>query len=170
MTIDQIRRIVSDEHQPVAERQTAAAALRDFFAVPNHEPPADAACPPSFEQALGQLETIVHQLEEGEIGLAEALGHYERGIGLLKQCYGLLERAERRIEILSGVDAAGNAITQPLADESSLALDEKAQKRGSRRRRASELSVESPTESAAPANPAPSQLPEASIDEFGSLF
>lgn len=134
--------------------------------MPHHEPPADAPCPPSFEQALGQLETIVHQLEEGEIGLAEALGRYERGIQLLKQCYGLLERAERRIEVLSGVDAAGNAITQPLDDESSLALDEKAQKRGSRRRRVHEGSAESP----APANSAPSQLPEASIDEFGSLF
>lgn len=136
------------------------------IAVPNHEPPADAPCPPNFEQALGQLETIVHQLEEGEIGLAEALGHYERGIQLLKQCYGLLECAERRIEVLSGVDAAGNALTQSLDDESSLALDEKAQKRSNRRRRANEASAESP----ASANSAPSQLPEASIDEFGSLF
>jgi exodeoxyribonuclease VII small subunit len=127
--------------------------------VPNDKSAADGPCPPSFEQALGQLETIVHQLEEGEIGLAEALGHYEQGIKLFKQCYGLLERAERRIEILSGVDAAGNAITQPLADEASLSLEEKAQARGRRRSRQAES-----------ANPAPPQLPEASIDESGSLF
>ncbi|HQU44917.1 MAG TPA: exodeoxyribonuclease VII small subunit, partial [Pirellulales bacterium] len=84
-------------------------------------------CPPSFEQALEQLEHIVHQLEEGEIGLAEALDHYEKGIGLLKQCYGLLERAERRIELLSGVDAAGNPITQPFSDDGAMSLDEKSQ-------------------------------------------
>ena len=32
---------------------------------------------------------------------------------LLKQCYELLERAERRIELLCGVDADGNPITEP---------------------------------------------------------
>lgn len=94
----------------------------------------DAPCP-TFEQALEHLEEIVHQLEEGEIGLAEALGHYEKGIGLLKQCYGLLERAERRIELLSGVDAAGNPITEPFADDVS-SLEEKSQNH-SRRRKAS---------------------------------
>ncbi len=89
-------------------------------------------CPPSFEQALDELEQIVHQLEEGDIGLAAGLEHYEKGIGLLKQCYSLLERAERRIELLSGVDAAGNPITEPLADET-MSLEEKSQNRARRR-------------------------------------
>ncbi|HVX11210.1 MAG TPA: exodeoxyribonuclease VII small subunit [Pirellulales bacterium] len=89
-------------------------------------------CPPSFEQALDELEQIVHQLEEGDVGLAAGLEHYEKGIGLLKQCYALLERAERRIELLSGVDAAGNPITEPLADET-MSLEEKSQNRARRR-------------------------------------
>ena len=88
---------------------------------------------PNFEQALTTLETIVHDLEDGELGLTDALGRYEEGVKLLKQCYGLLERAERRIELLSGVDADGNPITQPFDDESSLSLDEKAQSRAKRR-------------------------------------
>jgi exodeoxyribonuclease VII small subunit len=71
---------------------------------------------PSFEEALEQLEGIVHQLEEGQIGLSEALAQYEKGVKLLRQCYGLLERAERRIELLSGVDADGNPVTTPLDD------------------------------------------------------
>ena len=94
------------------------------------ESPCDA---PSFEQALTKLESIVHDLEDGELGLSEALGRYEEGVRLLKQCYGLLERAERRIELLSGVDAEGNPVTQPFDDESSLSLDEKAQSRSQRR-------------------------------------
>ena len=47
--------------------------------------------PPSFEQALASLEQIVHDLEEGRLGLAESLARYEEGVKLLKQCHGLLE-------------------------------------------------------------------------------
>ncbi len=72
--------------------------------------------PPSFEEALDQLEGIVHELEEGQIGLNEGLKQYEKGIKLLRQCYDLLKRAERRIELLSGVDADGNPVTSPMED------------------------------------------------------
>ena len=51
-----------------------------------------------FEEALKRLEQIVHTLEEGDIGLDEALKRYEEGVKLLRQSYELLERAERRIE------------------------------------------------------------------------
>ena len=87
---------------------------------------------PRFEAALGRLEAIVHDLEDGDIGLDAALAQYEAGIRLLRQCYGLLERAERRIELLSGVDAEGNPVTQPFDDVASTA-DEKS---GRPRRRA----------------------------------
>lgn len=88
--------------------------------------------PVSFEAALEQLERIVRQLEEGDIGLNEALASYEQGIKLLRQCYDLLEKAERRIELLSGVDAEGKPVTTALED-SSLSLEEKAQQRSRRR-------------------------------------
>ncbi len=61
-----------------------------------------------------------------------AEGELPQGVKLLRRCYELLERAERRIELLSGVDAEGNPITTPL-DDSSLSLDEKARNRGRRR-------------------------------------
>jgi exodeoxyribonuclease VII small subunit len=73
--------------------------------------------PPTFEQALARLEEIVHQIEEGELGLNEALERYEEGVKLLRQSYELLERAERKIELLSGFDAEGNPVTQPFDDE-----------------------------------------------------
>jgi exodeoxyribonuclease VII small subunit len=93
----------------------------------------DTLQPPSFEEALAELEAIVHALEEGKAGLAESLGQYERGVNLMRQCYVLLEGAQRRIELLSGVDAQGNPITRPLEDTSSLTLDEKVQLRSQRR-------------------------------------
>lgn len=68
---------------------------------------------PTFEQALQRLEQIVRELEEGRIGLAEAMQKYEQGVALLRQCYGMLDAAEQRIELLTGVDAEGRAITAP---------------------------------------------------------
>lgn len=86
---------------------------------------------PTFEESLAELETIVHQLEEGELGLAESLGKYELGVKHLKHCYQLLKAAEQKIELLTGIDASGAAITEPFRDES-LSLEEKA---GNRRRK-----------------------------------
>ncbi|HVW35686.1 MAG TPA: exodeoxyribonuclease VII small subunit [Pirellulales bacterium] len=126
-----------------------------------HEPP----CPPSFEQALVQLEQIVRQLEDGEIGLAESLSHYEQGVKLLKQCYGLLERAERRIELVSGVDAEGNPVVAPFDDESTLALEERSQPRNRRRSKQAESSRKGGT-----APPLPTPEDEGDVDTLGSLF
>ncbi|NIP85190.1 MAG: exodeoxyribonuclease VII small subunit [Planctomycetales bacterium] len=72
--------------------------------------------PASFEEALAELEQIVHDLEEGQIGLADALGRYEQGVQLLQECYQLLEKAERRIQLLSGVDADGNPLVEPFEE------------------------------------------------------
>ena len=71
---------------------------------------------PTFEQSIKRLEEIVHQLEDGQLGLSEAMGRYEEGVKLLRQAYELLEGAQRKIELLSGVDAQGNPITRPLED------------------------------------------------------
>jgi exodeoxyribonuclease VII small subunit len=86
-----------------------------------------------FEEALKRLEQIVHSLEEGDIGLNEALKQYEEGVKLLRQSYELLERAERRIELLSGVDAEGNPITQPFDDTATFDQDEPGKRRSRKR-------------------------------------
>ena len=88
---------------------------------------------PSFEQTLKRLEEIVHTLEEGELGLSEALERYEEGVKLLRQSYELLQRAERRIELLSGVDAEGNPITQPFDDTATFDQDNPGKRRSRRR-------------------------------------
>lgn len=128
----------------------------------NPQNPQDPPSPPSFEAALCQLEQIVHQLEDGEVGLAEALTHYEQGVKLLKECYGLLQRAERRIELLSGVDADGNPVTEPFDDEASLARQQKSQPRTRRRTRPKS------------GDPSEGEMPASSgqddVDTSGSLF
>ena len=70
----------------------------------------------TFEQALAQVEQAVTRLEEGELGLDEALAQYEAGLKHLKRCHQLLERAEQKIETLTGVDAQGNPMASPLAE------------------------------------------------------
>jgi exodeoxyribonuclease VII small subunit len=86
--------------------------------VPCDEPPGGA----SFEQTLVRLEEIVHLLEDGKIGLDEALGRYEEGVGLLRMAYEMLERAERKIALLTGLDAEGNPILRPMKDAASFTL------------------------------------------------
>lgn len=63
-----------------------------------------------FEAAVSQLEGIVESLERGEPELALALSKYETGVRLLSRCYALLERAERSVALLTGVDAEGNPV------------------------------------------------------------
>ncbi|MDA7979961.1 MAG: exodeoxyribonuclease VII small subunit [Pirellulales bacterium] len=72
---------------------------------------------PNFEHALEELEAVVHELEHGELGLAEALQRYELGVKRLRQCQKLLEQAEERIEVLTRVDAEGNPVTRAFSTE-----------------------------------------------------
>ncbi|MGA2031286.1 MAG: exodeoxyribonuclease VII small subunit [Thermoguttaceae bacterium] len=84
---------------------------------------------PDFEQLLERLEQIVRQLEEGEIGLSEALARYEEGVKLLRQSYDVLQRAQRRVELLAGVDVEGNPVTKPLQDAATFAAEQGGGKR-----------------------------------------
>ena len=68
---------------------------------------------PSFETALAELEQIVRSLEDGSTTLEVGLAQYERGVALLKACYAQLQEAEKRISVLTGLDAAGKPVLQP---------------------------------------------------------
>jgi exodeoxyribonuclease VII small subunit len=85
---------------------------------------------PTFEQSLAELEAIVHDLEEGELGLAESLARYEQGVKHLKHCYQLLQSAERKIELLTGVGDGGAAITEPFAAEATPLAESAGKRRG----------------------------------------
>lgn len=90
-----------------------------------HNDPQDQFSPkPSFEEAMQRLEEIVGQLEAGQLGLEQALARYEEGVKLLRRCYELLQHAERRIELLTGVDATGKPLTTPLDAAAALPAEE----------------------------------------------
>jgi exodeoxyribonuclease VII small subunit len=89
--------------------------------------------PPSFEEALALLQKTVADLEEGSLSLDESLHRFESGIALLAHCHEILNRAEQRIEVLSGFDAAGRHATTPLDSCSAGTTPNASRKAASRR-------------------------------------
>ena len=82
--------------------------------------------PKDFEDALTKLESIVKELEEGELSLERSLERYEQGVRLARFCSGKLEEAEKRIEVLQTTengepkrDAMGAPRSKPLDLEES---------------------------------------------------
>ena len=104
----------------------------------------------SFEDALAALEATVGELEEGRLGLAESLESYEQGVSRLKRCHRLLSEAERRVELLSGVDTEGNPVTAPFDEEAEEDLDKKQAGRSGKR--------------------TASKRPKGGVDDRGRLF
>lgn len=71
----------------------------------------------TFESSLQELETIVRQLENGDLPLEESLKLFEKGVQLSRECRERLNQAERRIEVLMK-DADGNASLREMDPES----------------------------------------------------
>jgi len=62
----------------------------------------------SFEKAIKELTEIVGKIESGEVALEDSLEQYERGMALIKQCRGILQKAEKRIEKISAAGEEKN--------------------------------------------------------------
>ena len=103
---------------------------------------------PSFEASLAELQQIVADLEEGDLGLEESMQRFEKGVSLLRQCYKTLEQAEQRIEILTRMEADGTPRTEPFSAENS--SPRRAPTSG--RRRDDVPAAESPSDEAPPAD------------------
>jgi exodeoxyribonuclease VII small subunit len=74
---------------------------------------------PSFETAIGRLESIVDQMESDKLSLEDLLARYEEGVKLVKLCSEKLQAAEKRIEIITR-DAGGKPKTAAFdADQAS---------------------------------------------------
>lgn len=72
----------------------------------------------SFEQAIEELQTIVTAMEEGNVGLDESLGLYERGVELVRLCNRRLDEAQQRISVVQTA-ADGTVTTKPLEEAQS---------------------------------------------------
>ncbi len=94
---------------PSLALRTVNIPLESFESVTTEPDPT----PPSFEDALAELQKIAARLEEGSTGLEQGLKDFGRGVELLQTCYQLLDAAELQIEQLVGFDENGNPKTAP---------------------------------------------------------
>lgn len=53
-----------------------------------------------LEKSLEDLEALVTRLESGDLSLEQALGEFERGMRLTRECQAALTEAEQKVEIL----------------------------------------------------------------------
>ncbi|MEE8445793.1 MAG: exodeoxyribonuclease VII small subunit [Alphaproteobacteria bacterium] len=65
-----------------------------------------------FEDAMGELESIVKKLEAGEVKLDDAIAAYERGDALKKHCQAKLAEAQSRIDKIAQA-ADGEVTSEP---------------------------------------------------------
>jgi len=68
----------------------------------------------SFEQAVVELETIVNQMELGNLALDDSFNAYKRGAELLQICQQSLNNVEQQVRILT--DAQKLSAFQPNDD------------------------------------------------------
>ena len=64
--------------------------------------PSDQPLPATYEAALEELETLVQQLESGQLPLDQLLSHYQRGSALLAFCRDRLQAVDQQIQVLDG--------------------------------------------------------------------
>lgn len=62
----------------------------------------------TFEEALGKLEDVVEQLENGDVSLQNLLEQYTQGVLLSKFCLGALDQTQQAMDKLVREDAKGN--------------------------------------------------------------
>lgn len=76
----------------------------------------DATSIADFEKSLDELETLVRNLEQGELSLEQSLTAFERGVKLTRACQQALKSAEQRVEQLVQSDN-GALETRPFSPD-----------------------------------------------------
>lgn len=57
--------------------------------------------PTRYEDALLELEQIIHAMEDGQLSLEESVNAYQKGSFLIQHCQQLLENAEQSVQMLN---------------------------------------------------------------------
>lgn len=68
----------------------------------------------SFEDAMTELQTIVQNMENGQLSLEDSLKHFERGVGLVASTQNKLQQAEQKVQIL--MEQQGQQQLQPFEE------------------------------------------------------
>jgi exodeoxyribonuclease VII small subunit len=64
-----------------------------------------------FESSLKELESLVTQMEQGDLSLEESLKAFEEGVSLTRECQAILSQAEQKVQIL--IESGGELKTEP---------------------------------------------------------
>lgn len=70
---------------------------------------------PRFDEILSRLRGLVERLESGNLALEDSLRFFEEGMELCRQGAAVLDKAEKRVEVLLA-NADGSTTTAPLDD------------------------------------------------------
>lgn len=55
---------------------------------------------PNLEKSIAALESVVEELEDGDLPLEKALQQFEAGVKLSRDCQQALDAAEQRVKVL----------------------------------------------------------------------
>lgn len=69
-----------------------------------------------FEESLSELESIVHQLEQGELSLEDSMTLFERGLQLSQNSQSKLQNAEQKIKMLMEQNGQQTLVDFPDSD------------------------------------------------------
>jgi exodeoxyribonuclease VII small subunit len=65
---------------------------------------------PDFEKSLEELESLVEQLESGDLSLDQSLKQFKRGVELTRHCQGVLDQAQQTVQTLMNTDDESSAV------------------------------------------------------------
>ena len=63
-----------------------------------------------FEHALSELETLIEQLESGDLSLDQSLQQFKQGVELTRHCQGILSQAQQVVEQLIDPNDESSAV------------------------------------------------------------
>ncbi len=58
----------------------------------------------NFENSMRELNTLVEEMEQGNLGIEESLQKFEKGISLIRKCQSALKETEQKVQILTAKD------------------------------------------------------------------
>jgi len=92
------------------------------------KPAPDPADPVRFDDILSRLRALVERLESGNLALEDSLRYFEEGMALCRQGASVLDKAEKRVEVL--LAGAGDSATTAPLDEPQGDQDDQDNKEG----------------------------------------
>ena len=71
----------------------------------------------NLEQALADLESLVEELESGDLSLDAAMQKFEQGVKLTRGCQAALKDAEQKVEILLKTSGGEESLAEMDAED-----------------------------------------------------